>query len=62
MDKGKVARNYVKSEKEGIKWYQQTLSLTPADFVITNKNRTGKFHYISVRGVLVLIHSLFKTL
>ena len=46
----KLERNYVKSEKEGIKWYQQTLSLTPADFVITNGEDEQQIYYTSVRG------------
>ena len=46
----KLERNYMKSVKEGIRLYQQALSLTPKDFIIINGADSQQIYYTSVRG------------
>ncbi len=46
----KLERNFMKSEKEGLRFYQQILSLTPADFVISDGEDEVQIYYTSVRG------------
>ena len=46
----KLERNYMKSEKEGLRFYQQILTLEPTDFIITNDEEETQIFYTSVRG------------
>lgn len=46
----KLERNYMKSEKEGLRFYQQILTLDPTDFIITNDDLETQVYYTSVRG------------
>jgi len=46
----KLERNYMKSEKEGLRFYQQILTLDPTDFIITNDGLETQIYYTSVRG------------
>jgi len=46
----KLERNYMKSEKEGLRFYQQILTLDPTDFIITNDGLETQVYYTSVRG------------
>ncbi len=46
----KLERRFVKSEKEGIRLYQQILSLDSTDFILTNGEDEIQVYYTSVRG------------
>lgn len=45
-----LERNYMKSEKEGLRFYQQILTLEPTDFIIVNGEEETPIYYTSVRG------------